>query len=71
MISHSSDTPLPAWTRRRSSSPSPSSSAGYGAYLGGPGIIGGLAHATALRWALLLPLALVALVWAMAWSTTD
>jgi MFS family permease len=45
--------------------------AGYGAYLGGPGIIGGLAHATALRWALVLPLALVAAVWLLAWSTTD
>jgi len=45
--------------------------AGYGAYLGGPGIIGGLAHATALRWALVLPLLLVALVMALAWSTTD
>lgn len=45
--------------------------AGYGAYLGGPGIIGGLAHATALRWALLLPLVLVALVAALAWATTD
>ncbi|HEX7131240.1 MAG TPA: MFS transporter [Iamia sp.] len=45
--------------------------AGYGAYLGGPGIIGGLAHATALRWALVLPLLLVATVWLMAWSTTD
>lgn len=45
--------------------------AGYGAYLGGPGIIGGLAHATALRWAIVLPLVLVALVWLMAWSTTD
>ncbi len=45
--------------------------AGYGAYLGGPGIIGGLAHATALRWALVLPLALVATVWLLAWSTTD
>ncbi|HEV7720068.1 MAG TPA: MFS transporter [Iamia sp.] len=45
--------------------------AGYGAYLGGPGIIGGLANATALRWALVLPLALVALVTLLAWSTTD
>jgi len=45
--------------------------AGYGAYLAGPGIIGGLAHATALRWALLLPLLLVASVWALAGSTTD
>ncbi len=45
--------------------------AGYGAYLGGPGIIGGLAHATALRWALVLPLVLVALVAALAWATTD
>lgn len=45
--------------------------AGYGAYLGGPGIIGGLAHATALRWALVLPLLLVALVAALAWSTRD
>ncbi|HMJ78645.1 MAG TPA: MFS transporter [Iamia sp.] len=45
--------------------------AGYGAYLGGPGIIGGLAHATALRWALVLPLALVAVVTLLAWSTTD
>ncbi len=43
--------------------------AGYGAYLAGPGVIGALAHATALRLALLVPLALVALVWMMAWST--
>jgi predicted MFS family arabinose efflux permease len=45
--------------------------AGYGAYLGGPAVIGGLAQLTALRWALVLPLALVASVWAWAWATTD
>lgn len=45
--------------------------AGYGAYLGGPGIIGWLADLTALRWALVLPLVLVALVAALAWSTQD
>lgn len=43
--------------------------AGYGAYLAGPGVIGALAHATALRLALVVPLVLVALVWVMAWST--
>ncbi len=42
--------------------------AGYGAYLAGPAIIGGLAHAADLRTALVLPLALVTAVAALAWS---
>lgn len=43
--------------------------AGYGAYLAGPALVGGLAHAADLRLALALPLALVAAVAALAWST--
>lgn len=43
--------------------------AGYGAYLAGPALIGGLAHAFTLRAALVLPLLLVAAVTTLAWST--
>lgn len=43
--------------------------AGYGAYLAGPAVIGGLAHASDLQVALVLPLGLVAAVALLAWST--
>jgi len=43
--------------------------AGYGSYLAGPGIIGGLAHAVTLQAALVVPLLLVAATGALAWST--
>lgn len=43
--------------------------AGYGAYLAGPALIGWLAEAVSLRVALLVPLALVAALLALAWST--
>lgn len=43
--------------------------AGYGAYLAGPALIGGLAHAADLQLALVLPLVLVAAVATLAWST--
>lgn len=42
---------------------------GYGAYLAAPAVIGGLAHATTLHTALLIPLALVIGVIPLAWST--
>ena len=45
--------------------------AGYGCYLAAPAVIGGLAHATNLRAALLVPLVLIAGVLPLAWSTTD
>lgn len=43
--------------------------AGYGAYLLGPALIGGIAHASTLRLALVVPLVLVGLTALLAWST--
>lgn len=43
--------------------------AGYGCYLAGPGLIGGLAHAATLQLALVLPLILVIATATLAWST--
>jgi hypothetical protein len=43
--------------------------AGYGCYLAGPGLIGGLAHTTDLQIALVLPLLLVVATGTLAWST--
>ncbi len=43
--------------------------AGYGAYLAGPALIGWLAEVTALRAALVVPLVLMASVAGLAWST--
>lgn len=45
--------------------------AGYGAYLAGPALIGWLAEATALRAALVVPLVLMASVATLAWSTAS
>ncbi len=43
--------------------------AGYGCYLAAPALVGGLAHATTLHTALLVPLVLVVGVIPLAWST--
>ena len=43
--------------------------AGYGCYLAAPAVVGGLAHATNLHAALLIPLVLVVGVIPLAWST--
>ena len=43
--------------------------AGYGSYLTGPAVIGGLAHATTLRTALVVSLVLIVAVLPLAWST--
>lgn len=43
--------------------------AGYGSYLAAPALVGGLAHATTLRLALMVPLVLIVGVIPLAWST--